>query len=200
MENNQWANPNPIMTMIFGLGAVLVFLQLMGFIKPEGALLVGIVQICGFMGIYIGSLIMMKRNEGLAGNLFGVFAVFFFLVSGLINIIQYYGALYHWPMDGSVVGYMWVFLGLYLFLSLPCFKMYPWPFFLLILLAAIALAAIGLILLGIITAPWCLTAAAWGVLALGVINVYYSVRDELAFVGINIPAGQALFKSNSAGL
>ena len=64
----------------------------------------------------------------------------------------------------------------------------------LILLAAIALSAIGLALLGLITAPWFLKVAAWGVLVLGLINIYYSIRDELAFVGVSIPAGQALFK------
>jgi len=194
MENNQkWASAGPSLNLIFGVFCVLFWVSLCGFVKPEALFFLGLVQVFCFPGYFFASLLMLKDNDGFGGNVFYIFATFFALVSGMINVISYLAPIYHWPIDPTIFGYVWLYVGIYLAITLLGFKKAPWPVFLMVLLAAVVLLLLGVVGIGLISASYSVIAG-WILLAIGVIGMYLAVAGQLGFAGINLPSGKPLFK------
>lgn len=194
MENKQrWASATPTMTLIFSMLAMMFWANFMGYLKPEAALLLGVIQVGIFPAYLIGAVILLKEGDALNGNVFFYFATWFGFVAGLINIVTYFAPIYNWAIDPRITGYFWLWAAVMLYGSLPAYRKVPWVFFTVLFCAATALLLIALTSLELVPVVFNI-AAGWCLFVVGVFGLYLAVAGLLENVGIILPQGKPFFK------
>lgn len=192
-EEQQWAHAMPTLYLIFSIFSAMFWALMTGFVKPEAALLCSVIQIAVYPSYLVGATILLKNKDGFSGNVFFYFCAFFSSVSGATGIVTYFANLYGWPIDASIMGIVWLWIGIMLGFSLPGSKGEPWIFFVISLLTVVGLLSMGLTTLGIlpasITKP---TGWLFGVISL--MGLYVAVAQHVEFAGLKFPLGKSLFK------
>lgn len=193
-ENNQnWAAPNATMCLIFAVFAGCFWAMMTGQVKPESSLIVGVIQLSVLPCYLVLATILLKNKDGLNGNMFSYFCVFFSAVGGATSLINYFAAIYAWPIDATILGLVWLYVGLMLGFALPAFKTAPWSFFVLLVLTAVGLVLMGFVTLGFLPASL-MNMTGWIFGACSVMGLYFAITMHVAFGGVTYPLGKPFFK------
>lgn len=193
MENNQkWASAAPTMTLMFSMLGLMFWAIFVGLLKPEAALLLGVIQVGIFPAYLIGGIILLKEGDGLNGNVFYYFSTYFGLCAGLYNLVTYFAPIYHWAIDPRIMGYFWLCASIMLFGSLLGYKKVPWVFFSVLFFAALALFILGFTALGLLPLVFNLVAG-WCLFIVGIFGLYLAVAGLLENADIKLPLGRPFF-------
>ena len=192
-KTQKWAEPNATMCLIFAVFAGCFWAMMTGQVKPEASLIVGVIQISVLPSYLVLSTILLKNNDGLNGNLFSYFCVFFSAVGGATSLVSYFANIYGWPIDASILGLVWLYIGLMVGFALPAFKTAPWSFFVLLVLTAVGLVLMGLITIGLLPASLTnLTGWIFGLCSM--MGLYFAITMHVSFAGVTYPLGKPFFK------
>lgn len=197
MENRKWASAQPTMTMMFSVMCMIYWAWMIGILKPEAQLFIGIIQLALYPSYIIAAIIELKGGDGLSGNVYYYFATFFGAASGAVNIVSYFAGIFGWPVDPSVMGFIWIWIGVMLAGILPAYRKYGWIFFTLCAFAAISLLVLALVAFGIGPAafmPILNQISAWCLFLVGIEGLYLALAAHLETADIKIPTGKSLFK------
>jgi len=193
-QEDEWASPTPTLNTLFAFLCVIfaaLFFQLVD--QPAVFLLFGLIQLGLFPAYFAGALILLKNGDMISGNIYLIFATFFTIVPGLTTLGIYFAQMQEWPIDVSILGYQWLFIGSVLAFCIPAFAKASKTFFILICCAASALVVLGLGYLGIISVP-IYTAISGGLLFIVCVLVFYMIVSEvLGESGIDLPLGKPFF-------
>lgn len=167
--------------------------QFMGISSPETTLFLGLIQIGCWPAYIIASVITLKRGDAVSGNCFMIFACCFGGIGGLTNLFAYLGGIWGWPLDNSIIGYVWIWSGIVVTAVVIAIREAPLVSFLTFLVAIPLLEIMGFVTLGYLTAPVWVAIAGWLCLAMAIGGIYSVVASFLGWSGINIPLGKPLF-------
>lgn len=181
-----------MLTMMFlGLGA--------GFISGEAVLLLGCIQLGIFPVYLVAGKNSINKNESLSGNCFMIFAALFGGAGGLCNIAAYFAGVFGWPIDGSIMGIVWIWSGVMLLpVVLSMLKGPSLP------VIVFAFGGIMLVLFGIETLGYysdvinMLVLVMQAIVAIG--GFYVCIAFLFGQAGISLPLGKPLVKDQKIEL
>ena len=119
-----WGSPLAVPAAVFTIYSFLCFFQCCGFgsaMDATTALSFGIIQVILFIGFFTGALVLIKRGEQAAGQIYMIFAIAFGGVGGVSNILTYCSAQGMITYDGFMFGVVKLTIGLYLVAMAPCY-------------------------------------------------------------------------------
>lgn len=119
-----WGSPLAVPAAVFTIYSFLCFFQCCGFgsaMDATTALSFGIIQVILFIGFFTGALVLIKRGEQAAGQIYMIFAIAFGGVGGVSNILTYCSAQGMITYDGFMFGVVNLTIGLYLVAMAPCY-------------------------------------------------------------------------------
>ena len=132
-----WGSPLAVPAAVFTIYSFLCFFQCCGFgsaMDATTALSFGIIQVILFIGFFTGALVLIKRGEQAAGQIYMIFAIAFggvggvlafltFGVTGLVAIPVLFvlGVQSMITYDGFMFGVVNLTIGLYLVAMAPCY-------------------------------------------------------------------------------
>lgn len=169
---------------------------MLGLLGEGGSLAIGCIQL-GVFGTYLScSIILYKRGQAFDGTVFMVFAAFFGGAGSMLNIGQAIAEFHGVPFSTSAPGMCWLLCGIFCLAILPSCKKLPKAGFLFYLLGGIALSLLGLLVLGVLSAPWFTPVIAWLLFGVGVTGIFITINTMNSFEGvINFPPlGKPFFK------
>ncbi len=161
------ADASPTILFTFTM-LTMMFLALgTGYLNGSALLLLGCIQI-GVYPVYIYCAAnAINRKDPISGNCFLIFASLFGGAAGLCNLAFYFAGIFNWPVDGRIMGIVWIWSGVMLIPIVAAMRKGPsLPF------AVFGSAALMLVLFGV---------SSFGYFS-GVLSPLVSVLQ--AFVGI----------------
>lgn len=123
-QKTGWGSPLAVPAAVFTIYSFLCFFQCCGFgaaMDATTALSFGIIQVILFIGFFTGALVLIKRGEQAAGQIYMIFAIAFGGVGGVSNILTYCAAQGMIVYDGFMFGVVNLTIGLYLVAMAPCY-------------------------------------------------------------------------------
>lgn len=189
----------PLGFFIFSCYCFLLAASLVGLAKPEAGLTIAVIQLASGPSYLIASLISLKDNDSVGGNLFFIFSTLFGFVSGAVNLVSYFATMHHWPMDTSICGLIWLLLALFLVFTLPIFIYAPMTDLILIVFSIVSLALLGLLNFGLIP-PTITVVIGWLMAAIGLIAFYSCAAAYLQPAGIKLPVPKSLFEKKDTSV
>jgi len=155
-------------------------------------------QFGAFIVQIITGIIELKDKNIAGGNVFCYFAAFFCFTAGLQSITKYLLTTAGLPLSTLVDGYAWLVLAIVTTLLTPAFLVGPSILFLGLIFADIAIWAVALMDLHIISHQVGAPVAGWFLLFLGIVGIYLAAGRVLntVFNRTILPLGSPLAKSN----
>ena len=165
-----------------------------GFLEPSAAFILGLLQIAVWPAYLIGAMLLLRTGDTVGGNTFFYFATFFGIAPGMITVGTYFAEIYGWPFDPTILGIIWLCVGLTLTFSLPGFAKGPSLTLLVISCAAIGIDFIGLGYLNVLPAVTANCIAGCFLTVTGIGGLYSAIAGILEGANIKLPLGKPLFK------
>lgn len=119
-----WGSPLAVPAAVFTIYSFLCFFQCCGFgsaMDATTALSFGIIQVILFIGFFTCALVLIKRGEQAAGQIYMIFAIAFGGVGEVSNILTYCSARGMITYDGFMFGVVNLTIGLCLVAMAPCY-------------------------------------------------------------------------------
>jgi len=147
VKSNQWAMAAPACFYVVGALCFGLFALLFGLVSPAAIPVMCAWLIAGAVGILIGGIIELARNDILLGSIILVFGALIALGGGMS-----FNAIVALPQEAmlaglAISGWIWIAIGILIFVFLPSVGRVSWSIFVFMidLGVAIELLAIGLI-------------------------------------------------------
>ena len=121
-EKRGWGSPLAVPSAVFTIYSFLCFFSCCGYGTAGNAttsLAFGIIQVVLFIGFLIGSIILIRRGESGAGQIYMIFAIAFGGVGGVSNICAYCASVGVFTYDPFMFGIVNMTIGLYLLFMAP---------------------------------------------------------------------------------
>jgi|GEM_PF-2254845 len=174
MESTKIASAGPASFAGISLVLFLMFVSLIGLVTPAAALPIGIFAIAVGAINLIGAVFDHLNGES-AGNIGVVFGVLFFVTgAGVWNVVQYFAGLRGWPLDPTIIGWVYLWLGAILLLWAPVLFRAPYTLSLPVALLGVMVVVMGAVQLGWMPASL-MTAVAYGFLVNAILYLYSAV-------------------------
>lgn len=183
-------SPAPITgdVMVFTTFSFMFCGNILGWFGDNATFTIGVLQLSLAGLFFVGARERMKVAP-FWGNMNLIFAFYFGILGGSTNVLAGLGV----PLNGYVLSLANLAAGIVLCGTLPGSRRDPWTFFVLYILAAIAVLFLGLGGLGF--APAVLyPIAAYCLGGVGVLGLYAVICNVNACSGVNMPYGKPLFK------
>lgn len=121
-----WANPSPAGTISLGFAVMMFFALLTGKVPSDGHIVAGLWLMGAFVIQLAVGLIELNMGSDVGGNIYLWFGSFFCLATGLVFIWEYFAHIYHWPINLTLQGYLWICIWLVMWINWPIFlKKFP---------------------------------------------------------------------------
>lgn len=163
-----------------------------GYIHGEALLLLGCVQI-GVYPVYIYcAKNAIDQKQTLSGNCYLIFASLFGGAAGLCNLATYFAGIMGWPLDGRLIGIVWIWSGLMLIPVVAAMRKGPWIPFVVFAAGGIMLVLFGISALGyasFLLNP--IVAVMQAVVGIG--GFYVFLANMFALGEISLPLGKTIF-------
>jgi len=192
-ESGSYANPTASLTLFFSVLVIMFWAMMLGYLKPEAALTVGVIQLALYPAWLWAAAMILKNGDGLAGNLFLFFGAFLAGCSGAANVVAYFAQLHGWPLDPKVMGYLWLLTAVVLLAAVVAYRVAGWVFWTLLLFADLGLFLFALTTLGVGPAATMIKVTAWVFLVVAVEGIYVAFVSYLALGGVRVSLGKPLF-------
>lgn len=147
-----------------------------------------------FPAYLIGAIVLLKRNDGINGNVFLVFATFFGSLAGITSVASYILTVMGIPFEMTPVSVCWILSGILLLGILPGIKNFPWTYFLIFGLEGVALVLYGIAGFGLLGSWWS-SVVGWMFFVVGILGIYCSIVGMNETLGIKLPLGKSIFKA-----
>ena len=197
-EEKTWGNPTPAVTLFFAVLVIMFWAMMLGYLKPEAALLLGVIQLMLFAPWLVGAIVILKSGDAIGGTLFLYFSAFFAGCSGAINVVGYFAQVYNWPLDPRIAGYLWLFAAVMLLPALVTYRNAGWIFWTLVLFADIGLFLFAFVVLGIGPVVTMNKVAAWFFFVVAIEGLYMAAASYAALAGVPMYFGRSLFAHTKA--
>jgi succinate-acetate transporter protein len=174
-QEHVFANPMPA-----GLGALAMacygfFAVLSGNVSHDAAPLLAIWLLGGFFVQLVVAIIEFRDKNMPGANVFLVFSCIFMLVGGMSIAGKFFLHRAGIPFDPTIEGWLWLGIGLWLFLIMPCFLKSPRILFFLGSLLCITVICLIALDMGVkVARPLIAQVGAWCLLVAGSLAIYLS--------------------------
>lgn len=182
--------PAPITgdVMVFSTFSVLFCGNILGWFGGSATFTIGVLQL-SLAGLFFVGARERCKYATFWGNMNLIFAFYFGVLGGATNVL----AGLNVGLDGTVLAIPNLIAGAVLCGTLPGARRDPWTFFVLYVLAAIAVLFLGLGGLGILAGVlYPVAAVCLG--GVGVLGTYAVICNVNGCSGVNMPYGRPLFK------
>lgn len=182
--------PDPITgdPMVFSTFSILFCGNILGWFGDNAALTIGIIQL-SLAGLFFVGARERCKYATFWGNMNLIFSFYFGILGGATNTLMGLGV----ELNAIVLAVPNIIAGVVLFGTLPGARRDPWTFFVLYLLAAVAVLGLGIGGIGIASALL-YSVAAYCLLGVAILGTYAVIVNVNACSGVNLPLGKALFK------
>ncbi|GCF95494.1 hypothetical protein NRIC_33850 [Enterococcus florum] len=192
MKNQRtYGEPSPAMLFIFTMLTIMFYGVSTGFFDTSALLLLGVIQLGCFPAYLIGAITYLVKGDSINGNVFLIFATAFGGIGGGTNIVNYFMTTNGNPLDGRILGVVWLWCGLSV-IPIVC-GMLNGPLMPLIVFSvgAIQLIMSGLFDLGILPDFFqTIIHMCYLIIAFG--GFYCSLASLFGFSKIHVPLGKPL--------
>lgn len=195
-HEHSFANPTPAGLIALAIACFTLFALLTGKVPHEALPILACWQFGGFITQIITAVIELKDKNIAGGNVFTYFAAFFMLTGGLESITKYLLSTTGLPFSAAVDGYAWLVLAIATTLLTPAYLAGSSILFLGLICADVAIWAVALMDLGVISHHVGAPVAGWFLLFLGIIGLYLAAAVVLntVFKRTILPPGKPLVK------
>ena len=200
MENNKevalkgipgFADPSPVLTLIFATLCFCFWANTMGFFTDGSTLAIGVLQLGVFVSYTVGGVILLYRGNGFGGNTFMIFATVFGGIGGLTHVTMSLIPA-SIPFCYQICGIAFIAAGIFLLAMLPGLMYGAKTDFLMFLFGGLGVLGYGLtganLCPPIVNYP-----AAFCLLIDGLVGIYTVIATMLGFCGIPMSFGKPFF-------
>ncbi len=186
------ADASPTILFTFTM-LTMMFLALgTGYLSGSALLLLGCIQI-GVYPVYIYCATnAISRKDPISGNCFLIFASLFGGAAGLCNLASYFAGIFDWPVDGRIMGIVWIWSGLMLVPIVAAMRKGPS-----LPVAVFSSAAVMLVLFGVSSLGYFSEVLSPIVLVLqafvGIGGFYICLASLFSMAEISLPLGKPFF-------
>lgn len=194
-NDNSFADPSPVLTLIFATLCFSFWANTMGLLGDGAVLGIGVLQLAVFVSYTSGGIILLKKGNGFGGNTFMIFATVFGGVGGFTHVSMTIAEVNNVAFCYQLCGIAFISAGVFLLSMVPAL-LHKGSICDLLMFFFGGLGVLGYGLTGANIAPAALNyPAAWCLLVDGVVGFYTVIAGMNSFLGFGrMPLGEPLLK------
>lgn len=193
--NPGFADPSPVLTLVFATLCFCFWANTMGFFTDGAVLAIGVLQLGVFVSYTVGGIILLNRGNGFGGNTFMIFATVFGGIGGATHVTMSL-VPESTPFCYQICGVAFIVAGVFLLAMVPGLMYGQKTDFLMFLFGGLGVLGYGLTGANLCPA-WLNYPAAWCLLVDGVVGMYTVVAIMLGWCGITMSYGKPFFQKKS---
>jgi hypothetical protein len=192
--NIQTADAGPGGWIAYAMATWIAWAFLVGYVDGNALLYMACISLACTIPYLTAAATQLKLGNVAGGVTWLYFGSFFAFCSALTYGVTYFSGIYGWPLDGRILGFMWIVIGILLICTTPVFLRYaPSVGGIAVIGADVGIVGLALIYLGYAT-PMILQVSGWAFFVASVGGMWMAIWSILGAVGIKFPMTQPLIK------